>query len=119
MNSGPTGRVIVSRSMRSISRMEGSSSDQPATSAMASSCSGRRAPHSAIVGPRSRTHRIADASTLFPKFARASPSSADTAAKYWLKRGCWNFGSTRRKSSPPNCVADDILPLSNPRHNAP
>ena len=29
------------------------------------------------------------------------------------------LGSTRRRSSPPNRVADDILPLSNPRHSAP
>jgi len=95
------------------------SSDQPIAVPISASCSGRRAPHSAMVGPRSRIHRTARAKTLLPNCARANRSSSATALKYWSNRGCWNFGSTRRRSSPVNRVAEFILPLSSPRHSEP
>jgi 5-aminolevulinate synthase len=51
MNSGPTGSVISSLKMRSISDFEAASSDQPNTSSMGSSWLGWRAPHNADVAP--------------------------------------------------------------------
>src|SRR5580704_12164871 len=51
MNSGPTGSVIVSRRIRSISALAEASSRQPVTSSTGCSCSGCRAPHSAVVIP--------------------------------------------------------------------
>jgi Aminotransferase class I and II len=51
MNSGPTGSVISSLKMRSISDFAAASSDQPNTSSMGSSWLGWRAPHNADVAP--------------------------------------------------------------------
>ena len=38
---------------------------------------------------------------------------------YWAKRGCWNFGSDLRRSSPSKRVSAFIRPESRPRHSAP
>src|ERR1700738_1216007 len=47
MNSGPTGSVMVSRKIRSISALAEVSSDQPTTPSTGCSGGGWRAPHSA------------------------------------------------------------------------
>src|SRR5258708_15582714 len=53
MNSGPTGSVMVSRRIRSISAFAEASSDHPITSSTGRSRSAWRAPHNAVVMSRS------------------------------------------------------------------
>src|SRR6266849_3346598 len=119
MNSGPTGSVTISRRIPSIARFVSASSDQATTSSRGSSCSGLRAPHSAMETPgSSRTHRTASARTLLPYRSRASRSSARTAARYCEYRGWRNFGSLRRRSSPRKSVFEFMRPESRPRQSA-
>jgi len=85
-----------------------------------SSCSGFRAPHSAMETPgSSRTHRHGECEdTLAVSLAR-EPLERATAARYCEYRGWRNFGSLRRMSSPRKSVSGFMRPESRPAQSAP
>jgi hypothetical protein len=88
MNDGDTGSVMQQLRIASISALLVSSICQPSISAIGSIWLGFLAPHSAMVGPSSSTHRSASASasTDLPNRPRASFLSSSTADKYCWKR---------------------------------
>jgi hypothetical protein len=108
--------LICSFKIRSISALAEASSDQAKNLVYRLQLAGMaRAPQ------RRRNPLVehpADRQRL-PNRSSARRSSRRTAARYWPKRGPWNFGSARRRSSPLKVVSARMRPDKSPRHNAP